>query len=605
MISLETDVVVIGGGATGTGVLRDLAMRGFNAILLERADLAQGTTGRFHGLLHSGGRYVVSDPESATECAQENEIVRRIHSDAVEETGGLFVVTPFDEEDHADKFLAAAAATHVPAAEISLAEALRREPRLNPGIKRAFEVRDAVVDGWRMVWGTVASAKEYGAQVLTYHRVTAIHTDAHGVTAVSATNEKTGETVHVSCRAVINAGGPWAGQIAALAGAYDVDVVPGRGIMVAMNHRLVNTVINRCVYPADGDILVPDHTVCIIGTTDQEAADPDFLEIKPEEVQHMLDSGEALIPGFRAARAVHVWAGARPLVRDRRVSKSDTRHMSRGMSIIDHQERDGISGFFSIAGGKLTTYRLMAKNVVDTLCEQLGEDRPCRTADENTPGASAHNHTITDRLNHAEHVRGSEQIICECELVTRSMIEQALTEQPTANFDDLRRQLRIGMGPCQGTFCGARLAGVVHTWRSQQLQTSCAATEPDSHHEAAHLETACDTSAAVAENSGTAADSPARPAASDANAAVALTNAQLRLFMHNRFHGIAPLLFTQQLRETALNQWVTHCTLGIDQLPQPSQEAIAATGDLALLHGTHSAPPALDANAAEWKELHQ
>lgn len=69
MTTLETDVLVIGGGATGAGVLRDAAMRGFRAILVERVDLGQGTTGRFHGLLHSGGRYVVSDPHSATECA--------------------------------------------------------------------------------------------------------------------------------------------------------------------------------------------------------------------------------------------------------------------------------------------------------------------------------------------------------------------------------------------------------------------------------------------------------------------------------------------------------------------------------------------------------
>lgn len=94
MKTLSTDVVVIGGGATGAGILRDLAMRGFHAIMLERADVAQGTSGRFHGLLHSGGRYVVSDPRSATECAEENVIMRKIHADAVEETGGLFVVTP-------------------------------------------------------------------------------------------------------------------------------------------------------------------------------------------------------------------------------------------------------------------------------------------------------------------------------------------------------------------------------------------------------------------------------------------------------------------------------------------------------------------------------
>lgn len=97
MKRLETDVVVIGGGSTGLGVVRDAAMRGYRAVLVERVDLGQGTTGRFHGLLHSGGRYVVSDPRSATECAEENAILRRIQASAVEDTGGFFVTLPGDD----------------------------------------------------------------------------------------------------------------------------------------------------------------------------------------------------------------------------------------------------------------------------------------------------------------------------------------------------------------------------------------------------------------------------------------------------------------------------------------------------------------------------
>ena len=147
MRKLAVDVVVIGGGSTGAGVVRDVAMRGYSAVLVDRADLGQGTTGRFHGLMHSGGRYVVSDPLSATECAQENIILSRIQSSAIEMTGGYFVTCPGDDPAFADKFLTGAAATGVPAREIPVAEALRNEPRLNPGILRAIEVGDGSVDG--------------------------------------------------------------------------------------------------------------------------------------------------------------------------------------------------------------------------------------------------------------------------------------------------------------------------------------------------------------------------------------------------------------------------------------------------------------------------
>jgi glycerol-3-phosphate dehydrogenase len=84
----ETAHVVIGGGATGTGIVRDLAMRGFDATLVERGTLTDGTTGRTHGHLHSGGRYAVSDQKSAIDCIQENEILRRIADHCIERPGG-------------------------------------------------------------------------------------------------------------------------------------------------------------------------------------------------------------------------------------------------------------------------------------------------------------------------------------------------------------------------------------------------------------------------------------------------------------------------------------------------------------------------------------
>src|SRR3954451_10510194 len=105
MPTLFTDVLVIGGGATGGGVAWDAALRGYDVVLADRADLAEGTSGRFHGLLHSGGRYVVKDPKAAEECIAENRVLRAVAADCIEDTGGLFVTTPFDDPAYADLFL--------------------------------------------------------------------------------------------------------------------------------------------------------------------------------------------------------------------------------------------------------------------------------------------------------------------------------------------------------------------------------------------------------------------------------------------------------------------------------------------------------------------
>ncbi len=524
MRTLDTDVVVIGGGATGAGVVRDAAMRGFRAVLVDRADLGQGTTGRFHGLLHSGGRYVVSDPRSATECAEENAILTRIQASAIEKTGGLFVVGPDDDLDFADKWEQGARDTGVPFEEISVDAALRREPRLNPGIKRAFLVQDGSVDGWQLVWGAAHSAEQHGAQILTYHTVTGIERDGDQVSAVICHDEKTGEDVQIGCNFVLNAAGAWAGEIAAMAGCHDVQVVPGRGIMIAMNHRLVNTVINRCIYPSDGDILVPVHTVSIIGTTDVKAEDPDHLAIPRQEVQQMFDAGEVLVPGFRQQRALHAWAGARPLVKDTRVKAGDTRHMSRGMSILDHEERDGVKGFITISGGKLTTYRLMAKNLVDAMCDQLGEKRECTTDQEPTPDStSGHTYLITHRLKDREEDRLADQIVCECELVSRKMLEDLIEQQPQASFDDLRRQLRLGMGPCQGGFCSMRATGI------------------SMEHEAI--------------TAGRASE-------------------LLKKFLENRWIGLWPILYGDQVRQTALDNWIFQGLFDVEHLPVDDSEVV-------------------------------
>src|SRR5213596_1930527 len=102
MSAVQADVLVIGGGSTGTGVARDAAMRGFSTVIVERRDLADGTTGRFHGLLHSGGRYAVKDPPAARECVVENAVLRRTAADCIEDTGGLFVTTPWDDPAFGD-----------------------------------------------------------------------------------------------------------------------------------------------------------------------------------------------------------------------------------------------------------------------------------------------------------------------------------------------------------------------------------------------------------------------------------------------------------------------------------------------------------------------
>lgn len=493
-------------------------MRGFRTVLVERVDLGQGTTGRFHGLLHSGGRYVVSDPRSATECARESAIVKRIASEAVEDTGGLFVTTPADDPDYADRFAEGCRQTGVAVQEIPVAAALGREPRLNPGISRAFEVADAAVDSWKLLWGNARSAREHGATILPYHWVTDVLRDGDRVVGALCHDNRRHREVRIEAGFTINAGGVWAGQIADMAECPGVTVVPGKGIMIAMNHRLVSTVVNRCEHPGDGDILVPIRTVCVIGTTDTATDSPDDLDIHADEVQQMLDAGEVLVPGFRSARALHAWTGSRPLFKDERADPdADTRHMSRGLALVDHLARDGVTGFLTITGGKLTTYRLMAETVVDAMCEQLGDGRACRTAHEALPGSEeGDTYWLGSRLAAQEEALGDDQLVCECELLPRRRLLEAVARRPDMNLDDVRRVLRLGMGPCQGGFCTYRATGILH---------------------------------------GTG------------NAGVERADELLLQFLQHRWLGLEPILYGDQMRQACLDDWIFQGTLDVEHLP--------------------------------------
>src|SRR5512136_3246708 len=123
-MKLQTEALIIGGGATGVGILRDLALRGIPSLLIDKGDFASGASGRNHGLLHSGGRYAVSDPEAARECIAENRILRRIASHCIEETEGLFISLPEDGLDFQNQFVTACERVGIPTSRLSRDEAL-------------------------------------------------------------------------------------------------------------------------------------------------------------------------------------------------------------------------------------------------------------------------------------------------------------------------------------------------------------------------------------------------------------------------------------------------------------------------------------------------
>ncbi|MBR3101362.1 MAG: anaerobic glycerol-3-phosphate dehydrogenase subunit A [Muribaculaceae bacterium] len=472
--STHYDVIVIGGGATGAGTARDCALRGLNVLLVERNDFTNGATGRNHGLLHSGARYAVTDGESASECIKENTILRRIARHCVEETDGLFITLPEDDLGYQKTFVDACQKAGIRADIITPDEARRIEPSVNPTLIGAVRVPDASIDPFRLTMANVRDAQLHGANCLTYHEVEGLIIAQNRVEGVKLLNKLNGERVEVRANVTINAAGIWGQRIAAMAGAT-VNMFPAKGALLIFGHRVNNMVINRCRKPANADILVPDDTVCVIGTTSDRVPveTVDDMRVTDEEVKVLLSEGEKLVPALASTRILRAYAGVRPLV----AADNDPsgRNISRGIVCLDHDTRDGVAGFITITGGKMMTYRLMAEEATNMVCRKLGVDAACTTADTPLPGSEPQvEKSIEKDLSFAQRAAqgrhgllateikantpAEKALVCECEGVSVAEVRYAIEKLHVNNLVNLRRRTRVGMGTCQGKLCACRAA---------------------------------------------------------------------------------------------------------------------------------------------------
>jgi glycerol-3-phosphate dehydrogenase len=369
-------VVIVGGGGTGGALAHDLTLRGFRVTLFERGELLSGTTGRHHGLLHSGARYAVNDPTAAVECIEENRILRNIVPEALEQNDGLFVA--LDDEDLAFRplFLEGCRACGIPAQEMTPAAALALEPALHPGLKSAVRVPDATMDAWRLPMHFFATARANGADIRPFTEVVGFQTRSGGITAVETVDYRTGSRRSYRCDMVVNAAGPWAGQLAALAG-LSLPLQPGPGVMVAVEGRVTNMVINRLHPAGEGDIIIPQRRLSLLGTTLWLANAPDVVSPPADQHRRIVDLCGRMVPAVWEAPVRSIWWAVRPLMAEG--GAKDAQAISRDFGCIDHSERDHLEGLISVIGGKATTLRAMAETAADLICKKTGRSRACRT----------------------------------------------------------------------------------------------------------------------------------------------------------------------------------------------------------------------------------
>jgi glycerol-3-phosphate dehydrogenase len=481
-MSLKTQVLIIGGGITGTAIARDLALRGVHSIVIDRSHINAGASGANHGVLHSGARYVASDPESSRECKAENELLKKLAPHCIEDTGGLYVAVAEDDEKYLADFPQLCAKAGVPCDPVDIKDALEMEPVLSKDIIAAYRTEDSSIDPFRASFENLACALQRGHDFMPYSAVEAFEIGNRKIESVQIRNLLTGQEQAIEAEQVINAAGAWVGQVAALADA-SIEILYSKGSLLVTHSRLAQHVLLRLRPPSDGDVLCPGGTVSILGPSSVRLDSPDDIKPTTEEVDHIIDQGSPIVPSLKQCRYIRAFAGVRPLIaRKKAEGTTDDRKISRGFDLIDHSD-DGVENFITVAGGKLSIFRLMAERASDQICTRLKVDAPCRTRHEPLP-ATLHGEWTEPGLAPKawmEKQRPGDMILCECEMVPNSAV-QSILENPGMQTDsvllhNIGARSRIGKGACQGTYCGLRITSELYrqgTFQQNQGMTSLA-----------------------------------------------------------------------------------------------------------------------------------
>ncbi len=382
---VEVDLLVVGGGINGAGIARDAARRGLSVALVDMSDLASGTSSRSSKLIHGGLRYLEQyEIALVFESVSERRVLMDLAPHLVHPLGFLFPV--YAKGKHSLRMIQAGMWVYDGLSlfrspkrhrTLSVEDLAREEPALQrDGLLGAPLYFDCSTDDARLTLETAVDAARSGAVVATWAQVEQFVIEEGRVRGAVVRDVLGGRERTVRARAVVNATGPWTDRTRNLprpgleAPAPRPMLRTTKGVHIVVDHeRLPLTHAVVCNHPADGRVLfaIPWGDRTYVGTTDtDDAGDPSMVHATRADVDYLIDAATAYFPSFPLTRAdvLSTWAGLRPLVDEG--ADGHASDVSR-----EHKIAVAAEGLITIAGGKLTTYRRMSAEVVDTAVRYL------------------------------------------------------------------------------------------------------------------------------------------------------------------------------------------------------------------------------------------
>lgn len=386
------DLIIVGGGITGAGVLRDAATRGMRVLLLEKNDFSSGTSSKSSKLIHGGLRYLKQFHFGLTrEACLERNLLARNNPHLVEPLPFLLPIYRGDKDGAMVVNLAmwtyeilSGFRNHKRFKMLTAQQCLEMAPDLKQeGLRSGAFYYDAWVDDSRLVLESIKAGVREGGQALSQVEVTGLRKNAEGqVTGVFARDILADKNYEISAHVVLNATGTWVDSLRNMDRTGSSQVVrPTKGVHIIVSHSRIRQ-NPTLAFPAVQDhrllFSIPQDDVIILGTTDTDFdGNKDEVTATAEDVKYLLDATNHIFPGANLTEAdiISSYAGLRPLIAG--PADADPSSVSR-----EHEIFQDPSGLISVAGGKLTTYRLMAKELTNLVKKRLprGERKRLRKA---------------------------------------------------------------------------------------------------------------------------------------------------------------------------------------------------------------------------------
>ena len=488
------DVLIVGGGANGTGLARDLAKRGLSVVLCEKGDFARGATGASSAMIHGGARYLLNDIETTKHSCEDSGYIQRIAPHLVFRIPFLVPVpkknpygrfSPLLHDVYFDVYDRYSPLKNgIPHAALTVEEMRRIEPGLRGDFYGGVTLDEWGIDPGRLCILNALDAEAHGATIKTYTEVVGLLREGSGKVCGVRTRE-TGqpEVSELRAKVVVNCAGPWAEQVGNMvnSGEGGVKIRPGKGVHLVYASRITNFAIVTEAVDGRQVFVMPHNNETWIGTTDDDYyGDLDDLWATQDEISYLREALLRILPGIGSQRLIGTRVGVRNTLFGWGVMEDD---LSRGYRVIDH-ERQGCPGLYSITGGKLASYRVQAEDTADLVCAALGNGARCETHLHTLPGGdtlpdeaalsraygvsrlavrriiSRHGSRASRVLDTGREMGSGFDVVCTCEPTLECEVRYCLRHEHVRRLSDLMIRCRAAAGPCQGTECGMRLAQI-------------------------------------------------------------------------------------------------------------------------------------------------